>query len=394
MFGVRRHEDVTAAATVRGELARLYDKEAPRVPVSMDFTLTEGESRLTVRDERHSVTITGPGGQRAHTRALDAARAKEQLTKTGGTPYAPAAVTIAIDEHPTLPAAALNALRRQALEQLTVKRGTFTPIACDSAARPTPLPAIAPGPVRRFARLADSAQYSPALGADAVILPLATPPARIAAIAATLPVGVEIPRGLFGQEATALQQLAAAKAAGARWALCGNAGAIPLAQQAGLSSLGGFGLNLANREALAFYAERGLAMATLSMELTVGQLGRLLPAPLPVALLVYGHQPLMLTRNCPRRCATGSCEGCTGQGITARTGTVFPVQCAGGCAEVLNSVPLWWGDRLAELPAVDVQLFHFTVEDAARCAAVMDAYRRADKPPAAITRGLYRRGVE
>ena len=130
------------------------------------------------------------------------------------------------------------------------------------------------------------------------------------------------------------------------------------------------------------------------MELTFGQMGRLLPAPLPVGVLVYGHQPLMLTRNCPRRCTTGSCADCNGQGITDRTGASFPVQCVGGCAEVLNSVPLWWGDKIGDLPAVGFHLYHFTVEDAATCAAVMDAYAHGGKPPAAITRGLYKRGVE
>ena len=130
------------------------------------------------------------------------------------------------------------------------------------------------------------------------------------------------------------------------------------------------------------------------MELTLGQMRSLTPSPLPVGVMVYGHQPLMLTRNCPRKCAGASCGDCRHQGITDRTGTAFPVMCSGGCAEVLNSVPLWWGDKMAEIPAVDFHLFHFTVEDAARCAAVLTAYKQGGKPPAAITRGLYKRGVE
>lgn len=34
MFGYRQKEDVTSAAGVLGELARLYDRENPLVPVS------------------------------------------------------------------------------------------------------------------------------------------------------------------------------------------------------------------------------------------------------------------------------------------------------------------------------------------------------------------------
>ena len=57
MFGVRRHEDVTAAAPVLKELARLYDKEMPRVSVEMDFALTATESRLMVTDGENEVFV-------------------------------------------------------------------------------------------------------------------------------------------------------------------------------------------------------------------------------------------------------------------------------------------------------------------------------------------------
>lgn len=394
MFGVRRHEDVTAAAPVLKELARMYDKEVPRVKVDISFCVEAGETRLTVSDGRRDVTVYGPGGEVAQNRPLDPSRAEEQLRKTGGTPYCVDTVTCHIEEGLTLPMSVINGLRRDALERLTVKRQDFTPTKCDNGAVSAVLPIAAAGATRTIARLADVAQYSADLGADMVILPLSTPVETLKSIAQQTVVGVEVPRGMFGQEENIRRRLAAAKQAGAKLALCGNVGALPLAKEAGLVALGGFGLNLTNREALSFYAERGLAMATLSMELTLGQMKRLLPAPLPVGVMVYGHQPLMLTRNCPRQAALGSCKGCTGQGITDRTATAFPVMCEGGCAEVLNSVPLWWGDKTEELPHVDFHLYHFTVEDAARCAAVIAAYQQGGKPPAAITRGLYKRGVE
>ncbi len=394
MFGVRRHEDVIAAAPVLKELARLYEKETPLVPVSMSFALEATQCRLTVSDGKNDVTVTAQGGEVAVNRPLDGTRVEEQLRKTGGTPYYADTVVCALDEGLTLPMAVINGLRRQALEELTVKRQGFTPVEWDNRAVCEVLPPHKTESTQWIARLSSAAQYTPDLRADKVILPLSTPAETLLTIARDAEVGVEIPRGLFGREAVTRKRLAAAREAGATFALCQNVGAIPLCREAGLLPLGGFGLNLTNREALSFYTEKGLTGATLSMELTLGQMERLLPAPLPVGLPVYGHQPLMLTRNCPRQCATGSCADCKGQGLIDRTGTRFPVQCAGGCAEVLNSVPLWWGDRLSELPPVDFYLFHFTVEDAARCREVMDTYRHGGKPPAAITRGLYKRGVE
>ena len=395
MFGVRRHEDVTAAAPVLKELAHLYEKETPLVGISLGLTVSESESRLVVTDgDGHAVTVCGEGGVIATNRPLDPLRAEEQLRKTGGTPYYVTAATCAINEGLTLPMSAINALRRQALEELAAQRSAVAEMPCDAGATPTALPCRQPTTTKIVARLANARQWSPELKADAVILPLSTDSDTIRTIAPHTAVGVEIPRGMFGQEETIRRLLATAKAAGATFALCGNVGALPLAKEAGLTAMGGFGLNLTNRDALAFYAERGLDAATLSMELTFGQMRSLTPSPLPVGVMVYGHQPLMLTRNCPRRCAGASCGDCRGQGITDRTGTAFPVMCSGGCAEVLNSVPLWWGDKTAEIPNADFHLFHFTVEDAARCAAVLAAYKLGGKPPAAITRGLYKRGVE
>ena len=394
MFGVRRHEDVTAAAPVLKELAHLYEKETPLVGIAVGLTVSEAESQLVVSDGDHTVTVGGEGGVIATNRPLDPARAEEQLRKTGGTPYFVTEATVAISEGLTLPMSAINALRRQALEQLTTVRSIPSPVACDLSAVPPVAAGKLPSAPKTVARLASADQWSAEMKADAVILPLNTDESTIRAVAAVTAVGVEIPRGMFGQEETIRRRLAKAKAAGATFALCGNVGALPLAKEAGLTALGGFGLNLTNRDALAFYAERGLDAATLSMELTFGQMRGLTPSPLPVGVMVYGHQPLMLTRNCPRKCAGASCGDCHSQGITDRTGTAFPVMCAGGCAEVLNSVPLWWGDKMSEIPAADFHLFHFTVEDAARCAAVMEAYAQGGKPPVAITRGLYKRGVE
>ena len=395
MFGVRRHEDVTAAAPVLKELAHLYEKETPLVGISLSLTVSEVESRLAITDgDGRTVTVCGDGGVIATNRPLDPARAEEQLRKTGGTPFYVTEVSCAIGEGLTMPMAAINALRRQALEELVAVRSAPSPIACDISALPPTLACQAPSKPKCVARLANARQWSEELTADAVILPLSTDEDAIRAIAAKTAVGVEIPRGMFGQEENIRKQLAKVKEAGAVFALCGNVGALPLAKEVGLTAVGGFGLNLTNREAIAFYAERGLDAATLSMELTFGQMRRLTPSPLPVGVMVYGHQPLMLTRNCPRRCAGGSCGDCHGQGITDRTGTAFPVMCSGGCAEVLNSVPLWWGDKMDEIPPADFHLFHFTVEDAGRCAAVLAAYQQGGKPPAAITRGLYKRGVE
>ena len=132
------------------------------------------------------------------------------------------------------------------------------------------------------------------------------------------------------------------------------------------------------------------------MELTFRQTAFAADRPLPVGLLVYGRQPLMLTRNCPRRSAGQHCEGAPNAacGLTDRRGVTFPLACAGGCAELLNSVPLYWADRLEEVPRLDFWLLHFSTESPEEVENLTRAYHRGGAVMDGITRGLYKRGVE
>ena len=104
----------------------------------------------------------------------------------------------------------------------------------------------------------------------------------------------------------------------------------------------------------------------------------------------------MLVRNCPRR-ETRGCDGCNGHNgaLTDRLGVRFPLECHRKTqVEVLNSAPLWWADKLDELPPLDFRLLHFTDESPETVASVLHTYRHGGPNPKQITRGLYRRGVE
>ncbi len=391
MFGHRRHEDVTAADGVLRDLRRLYDREVPRVSVTAAFT---SPASLTVSDGDRRVTVTGAPAADGRP-PLSPDRVEAQLRKSGGTPFAVEAVSV---EGPgDIAVSELNALRREALEKLEQERGKPRHITVSENIPPIseklPSPLWREDRPRLLVRAATASQLTDEVRtlADGWFLPLGE------AARDPHPWGVEIPRGMFGTEGSVRQKLIAAREAGVRYALCGNVGAVPLAREAGPVPVGGFGLNLTNTAALSALAEEGLAAATLSMELTFGQMAFAARSPIPCGALVYGRQPLMLTRNCPRQCgsAPGACGHCRpADGVTDRRGITFPTACAGGCTELLNSVPLWWADRLAELPPLDFWLLHLTVESPAEAAAVLRAYREGGKAPAEITRGLYRRGVE
>ena len=415
MFGFRRKEDVAAAAPVLGRLAGLYHKETPRVPVDLSLTVESGRPcRLTIRDrEGHAAVVEGPVPESARNAPLDPSRAEGALRKTGGTPYHAETVTASVGPGLALPLAALNALRREALERLTEERIRRTPPAFHQRALPVaPIPSVyAPlerkrgTPFRLAARCRTAAQAEAMLSVpeppSLLIVPLSLPEETLRRLAAAGPTAVEIPRGLFGREETVRRRLEIACRAGVGAALCGNIGALPLAREAKLAPLGGFGLNVTNAEAAAFYAERGMAALTLSPELAFHQLPS--SPSLPTGLLIYGRQPLMLTRNCPLRAAAEQkgtavpCPSCGGNGrLIDRKGVAFPVTCEdgpGSCTEVLNSLPLYWADQLDKLPEVDFLLLHFTGESPEEAAELLCRHRGGGPPPDGFTRGLYRRGV-
>lgn len=119
MYGIRTKEDVTAAAGVLKDLAKLYEKEPQTVPVEMALALRAGEpARLTVSDGTHTAEITGAEPQEARTTPLSADFAREALSKTGGTPYYLDGFTLYADGNLTLLRGQLNELRRSGLEAL------------------------------------------------------------------------------------------------------------------------------------------------------------------------------------------------------------------------------------------------------------------------------------
>lgn len=207
------------------------------------------------------------------------------------------------------------------------------------------------------------------------------------------PVGLELPRGMFGLENALRRRLTAAKDAGITHVWAGNLGAAQLAKELGFTVHGGFSLNITNSAALEWYREFGLADTELSFELTLQQASAL-GGNLPRGLLLYGRLPLMLTRNCPAANA-GGCQHCkTPPSLTDRKGIQFPIQCYGACSEVLNSVPLFLADRLAEIKNQDFGMLRFSTESVQEAADIIRQYQTGAPAPTEFTRGLYYRGIE
>lgn len=400
MFGVRSREDVAAATpALFGELHALYKDEYPRVPVSFSLTAEAGRPlRLEASDgEGRLAQAEGDPPEPARTRPVDEARCREQLAKTGGTPFRPAEIRCQVGEGLAFPVSQLNRLRRQVLDSLLEQRAERPAIPFQQVPFSPAPHAAAPGPLPLRIRVTGHRLPEGAAQCQLVYVPYDTPPEQLArwreeGVRAAL----ELPRGMFGLEPRVRRALEQAGEAGFRECWAGNLGAAQLAKECGFTVHGGFSLNITNTAALEFYREFGLADAELSFELTLAQAAGL-GGPLPRGTLLYGRQPLMLTRACPAANGPKGCLRCRESGrfpsLTDRKGKQFPVQCYGACSEVLNALPLELSDRLGEVRGMDFGVLRFSVESLEEQAAVLRRYRQGLPPAGEFTRGLSYRGV-
>lgn len=401
MFGFREKEDVLSATEgVLSSLRELYREEPGRFPV--DFTLCvkpETPALLTASDGAgKSVTLEGECPQQALHRELTAERCRQQLEKTGGTPFFLRSFSAQLAPGLSLPAAALNDLRRRALALLEEKRAEREPFPflLKEGSFSPPLKEKRSGVPKLRARFTDGSVPDCFSSCELVYVPLSTPQKELCGLLErSVPVAVETPRGLFGREREVKALLLRAKECGVVHALAQNIGTAALCVELGFRTHGGFGLNLMNTEALEWARRFGLEDAELSFELTLSQ-AKQIGGRLPRGLLAYGRLPLMLCRNCPAANPPGGCRGC-GEAypeLTDRKGIHFPLQCSLGCTEVLNSVPLTLSDRMGELSAFDFAVLRFSVENSVEKEEILSTFQQTLKPSGGYTRGLYDRGVE
>lgn len=381
MFGWRRKEDVTAAAGVLRELESGYRSEAPLVPVEMAVSIRPGEPvALTVSDGTRQVEKKGSVPEKAVNRPTDEALCRRALEKTGGTPFRLERLRCDIAEGLMVPVSALNGLRKGALEELLALREEvvphpFLPPEGDPEAHIKLLNLKYP---KLRVRLERAEQLSEEVTGPAslVILPVE----EIAAHRELIPrfgerLAAELPVFLPPLEEENLGALLGElKGEGLTKALCGGPGQLRLAKKAGLGAYGDYGMNVLNSYALRECRDLGAVDMTLSFETNLRQ-GTFLGDYLPCGVIGYGYLPLMTFRACPVQGGKG-CGSCGGRAVlTDRLGKEFPVVCRGKkYSQLLNTVPLYLGDRKTDLEGYSHVTLRFTIEDPRRCARVMQLW--------------------
>lgn len=406
MFGIREseQEDKTLFAAAR---ASYEGKENPLVSVELTMEVTKEGSCLTASDDRGNRCVAhGPRPEAARSRELTEEELVQRLSKTGGTFYRCKKITAATQPGLSLPASAINALRREALEKLTALResprkavlGELSPLTMEKGYMEAPSLRVQLAATEQLTEKLLAAEpellYVPLhlLEKDRAVYERAIKKVPLCAV---------LPRILWGrEEKEAQRRLDVARSMGITCALVGNLGQVELVKRTGLTPLGDFGLNVYNSRSINVLKAMGLGGVTLSFEMTLPQI-RDISKLLPTEAIVYGRLPLMVVENCLFRGRTGkcSCQDMPRPVLVDRMGEEFPIMKDGAsCRSILlNGKTLYWLDKRAQWEALGLSSLRLmlTTERAGEVDALIRAWETAESfREDSQTRGLYLRGVE
>ena len=387
MFGVRTEADKHKTDSLEAPSA--YPER--KIPVAARCAVSAGGAALTLTCGAHTATAAAPAPAPAKEHPLTESELRAVLTKTGGTPFTFDPLSIELQSGLFYPKSALNALRRDAVAQLTALCTAVPPHTNGSCALPSGRGG-APRAQKRYALYDDAGAFSPGHleHLDLTALPLGALAALPDAMIASGKIAALLPRAVFGSTGSLGPALREFRARGGTRALCPSLDGIAAAREAGLRPIADFSLNCLNALAAGELARLGADEITLSPE------GRDrcvedIPADIPAGVCLYGRLPLMVTRNCPVKndpgfgdCGSAPCS------LTDRRGVTFPVRCADGYAVLYNSRPLWLLDQPSRFRAADFTLLRFSVESADEAGRVIDDARRGAAPEGEFTRGLLR----
>ncbi len=392
MFGYRLKEDVTSATTVLKELETSYKNEIRPNKANAKLILKRDEPAVLLFSAKgKTVQVSGEFPQEPRTAPLSEEIAFRNLSKLGDTSFYLDSLVFENEDALTLPASAINALRREAAnlleEELSKKEYIINDVEPDISYNKVDFSK----PKTRI-RLESFSQFSKDFEkADLVIIPLEEIFNNLEE-AECLPVkiAIELPQLIYPEdEKEILRKLSAIKRTGIVRGVTGNIGGIALLKKAGFKIYGSHGLNITNSLSAQSYKEMGLEDITLSFELSEKAIKNISTDTLK-GTYIYGYLPIMLLRTCPQKSVDG-CLNCNGKAtLTDRKGIEFPLLCYNKKYSVLhNSVPLYIGDK--NLSNLDFVTFYFTIEEKKDCEKIYHAYLNGKTPDGKKTNGLYSR---
>ena len=405
MFGIRDEKSDDNAFFK--QMRQTYEAvENGLVPVTFHAEISTEESSLTVTDRSgRSCTVYGPRPEPARRLPLTQDLFAARVNKTGGTPYICQEVTARIAPGLTLSAAAINGLRRDALDQLTALRARRDVPSLHKMRKYPHFSGFRGSPALTVQVTAAEQITGRLLKMNPAVLYvplhiLVRDPRFCRDLTRRVTVAAVLPRICHDNQMDQLRaDLRSVRDQGVKAALVGNLGLLLPVREAGMQIHGDFGLNIYSSCAVHVAKDLELISAILSFEMTLPQI-RDVSKAVPCEILAYGRLPLMVTENCLIRGRSGECSCHLGTTrLMDKTGADFPVIKDGdSCRSVLlNGKKLYWLDRqndLAKLGLWATRLY-FTTENPKEVDLILNSYvTPAPFDPGACTRGLYLRGLE
>ena len=317
---------------------------------------------------------------------LDGDRVISQLQKTGETPFAFESIDLELDEGCSLPVREINAVRRAALEELSVLRVASykrTPHTVDFSV------SAENGKRSKEPLIFVSVETKEQAKAVAAVADKLFLPAEL--WSGKEDYGVEsalvIPRFADEKKMSQLRKVAEGERAEVFVSDIGQ-----VAYFDGLNVSGSFELNVTNSESLREFKRLGLNSCGLSYELSLRRISDM-QKPIPVFVFAYGHMPLMLTKNCLLHSALNACVCSTD--LIDRKGERFSVVKAEDCRnEIRNGTVLFNADRLEDFKEanIDALFLKMTSETPDECVDIINMYKGSNVTmPSRYTRGhLYK----
>lgn len=366
------------------KIQQITEKNESSQLVTLDFRAEEGgKACLVARSGELVAAAEVPVEQKAQ-KPVSERSIREKLCKSGGTKFAVDTCHVQLKGEPFLPAAMVNGLRRQVLEQLLQKmvpQGARRTARMEVRYQSPPWSGSMPQPyVAVQVCTAEQAQAAAAAGATRIYV-APRDAAQLAEICRRkLPqVWLVLPPFFCGKTAEWAEKFLQTDGRGIYGVIAPNPGAVQLARKLGKPWIADYWMNIANQGSAALMESWGAAGYTVSAEIEGGAIEALKGAKEYIA---YGHLPLMNLRHCPVRKQAG-CTACGSGVLQDKLKYRFPIRklWAGDClAQVYNAVPIALQEmqELHRAGIVGLRLL-FTEEEAQQVTKITQAYRVAWK---------------
>lgn len=400
------------------------EKTVPKIDIYGEVSAKLNEPlRIMVWDDNSNmVTVeTEERFEIATNTPLTKDRLKQQLQKTGSTPFNFSYLSLNMDDNITMPISVINKIRREVLEQLETKRSqrfeqrqksdVIIELPNVSKQSMTPQLSVSVRNLKQLKIILERQDIETIYYKDIKTLPKAFE------LAAEFNKEIipQLPRIINDEEITKAAEVL--KQVAPKTVMVGEYGMLEALKDSGYNLITDFAFNNNNAQSVEALKQLGISQTTLGYEMNQKQIRTLMKkASLPVEAIVFTRIPMMITKHCPVKLLNQPnqefCRLCltTPFGLRDRKDKILPLLRTGNCiTEIFNAQHLILIEYLKELQDMGIYKFRleFTNENEAEMHQAIAAYQNAlqtksidqvwlgvYKDNQNYTKGHYHRGVE